>query len=357
MVSVGWARLAALAAILVTSAISTGCATMFSGSEQDISLKVYPEDATTKVDNEPVDPGALKMTREKQHIVTIEKPGFETRRIQMKQDLNGWFFANILWGPFFWVGMIVDAMTGSLYELSPSNVTVTLDPEGSRPAVASSPPPPPPSSGISFVTPGSGPSLDPTVNQRGTGMNKKSPPPPPPPKADAPPPPSSPPPPAAPERKRPPRTMANATQQSWVLAVMDSQMSSSQRTFTKETLVALTDQIRVFLASRGMRVVDRSSQERALQSIVAEEKKNSYKTCVDSSCQIPLGKALAATHIMRSSVAKFGNACATNGEMIDLRSEVTVAAGSARSGCTEEDLLYAAESLAEQLVTGSSAAK
>ncbi len=357
MVSVGWCRLAVLVAILVTSAVSTGCATMFSGSEQAINLKVYPEDATTTVDGEAVTPGDLKMTREKQHIVEIAKPGFETRRIQMKQDLNGWFFANIAWGPFFWVGMIVDAMTGSLYELSPSHVTVTLDPEGTGSAVAASPPPPSSSGGITFVTPGSGPSLDPTVNTRGTGIDDKAspPPPPPPPTKSAEPPP--PPPPPQPERKRPPRTMANATQQSWVLAVMDTQMQSNQKTFSGATLVALTDQIRVFLASRGMRVIDRSSQERALSSMVAEEKKNSYKTCVDSSCQIPLGKALAATHIMRSSVAKFGNACATNGEMIDLRAEVTVAAGSARSGCTEEDLLYAAESLAEQLVTGSSGAQ
>lgn len=355
MVSVGWCRLAVLAAILVTSAVSTGCATMFSGSDQAIKLKVYPEDATTTVDGEQVTPGDLKMTREKQHVVEITKPGFETRRIQMKQDLNGWFFANILWGPFFWIGMIVDAMTGSLYELSPSHVTVTLDAEGSRPAVASSPPPPPPSSGgITFVTPGSGPSLDPTVNQRGTGLDKK-PGPPPPPTTTAPPPP--PPPPPEPDRKRPPRTMANATQVSWVLAVMDSQMQGNQKTFSTATLVALTDQIRVFLASRGMRVIDRSSQERALAEIVAEEKKNSYKTCVDSACQVPLGKALAATHLMRSSVAKFGNACATNGELLDLRSEVTVAAGSARSGCTEEDLLYAAETLAEQLVTGSAGVK
>ena len=90
-----------------------------------------------------------------------------------------------------------------------------------------------------------------------------------------------------------------------------------------------------------------------MKSLVQEEKARSYKSCVDQSCQIPLGKALAASHLMRSTIARFGTQCATNGELIDLRSEVTVAAGSARSSCDEEDLLYAVETLAEQLVTSS----
>lgn len=348
----------ALLAIAVFATFQVGCATMFSGSSQEINLKAYPEDAETTVDGKPVQAGKITLDRGKTHVIEIKKEGFETRRIQLKQDLNGWFFANILWGPFFWAGMLVDALSGSLQELSPTNVTVTLDPiDPNAPAVASAPPPPPPpSSSTTFVTPGGGgPSLDPMQTTRGTGVDKKKsppPPPPPPPKTAAAPPPA-PPPPAEPARKRPPTTMATGMQKNWVLAVMDTQLSGSKSTFPRNTLLALTDQIRVFLASRQMRVIDRSSQERAMREVVQEQKRASYKQCVDSSCQIPLGKALAATHIMRSSVAKFGRACATNGELIDLRSEVTVAAGSARSGCTEEDLLYAAESLAEQLVAGS----
>ena len=121
----------------------------------------------------------------------------------------------------------------------------------------------------------------------------------------------------------------------------------------KSMLSALTDQIRVFLAARRVKVIDRGAQEAAMKQIVDEEKKKSYGTCVDDSCQIPLGKALAASHILRSSVARFGKACTTNGELIDLRREVTVAAASARSDCSAEQLLDAAERLAEQLIKGS----
>jgi hypothetical protein len=149
------------------------------------------------------------------------------------------------------------------------------------------------------------------------------------------------------------KTMTSGAQREWVVAVM-TVGTAGKTNFDKVTLLALTDQVRVFLAERGAKVVDRSQQEAALKGLVDEEKKKSYSACVDSSCQVPLGKALAASHILRSTVAKFGKACATNGELIDLKTEVAVAAGSARTNCAEEDLLYAAESLAEQLVSGSS---
>lgn len=135
---------------------------------------------------------------------------------------------------------------------------------------------------------------------------------------------------------------------------MNTQVAGRSKALTRDIQSALTDQIRVFLAERGLRVIDRGSQEAALNAIVQDEKAKSYKTCVDESCQIPLGKALAASHIMKSTVAVFGKACTTNGELIDLRSEVTIAAGSARSGCEAEDLLVGAEQLAEELVVSSS---
>jgi hypothetical protein len=203
---------------------------------------------------------------------------------------------------------------------------------------------------------GAGPSLDPGVSSSGTGVGRSS---------------AQPPAPAGstgstrttaaasgakpPEnRPRVARTHVNDAQREWVIAVMTA-ASSGKSPFDRSMLGALTDQIRVYIAERGARVVDRSTQEAALKGLVEQEKKRSYAACVDSSCQIPLGKALAASHILRSTVAKFGKACATNGELIDLKAEVTVAAGSARSDCSEEDLLYAAESLAEQLIAGSAA--
>ncbi|GEM_PF-1876695 len=133
-----------------------------------------------------------------------------------------------------------------------------------------------------------------------------------------------------------------------VVAVMDVRRMPGA--VTDVVADALTDQMRVFLAQRRIQVVDRGAQEAALRQLVVEEKARSYSSCVDSSCQIPLGKALAASHILRWGMAKFGSTCTTNGELVDLISETTVAAGSARSDCSDERLLDSTERLAEELL-------
>jgi hypothetical protein len=335
--------------IVASLLLSTGCATIFTSEKQDIKLRAYPQDATVSIDNkETVGTNAVvPLSRDEQHFIEVSKSGMGSKRVQVKQGLNPWFFVNILWGPFFWAGMLVDAMTGRINELEPSDITINLEAGNIV------------QSGSGIGTGLGGPSMDPSKNTSSSSSANKT----------------TPTKPAGPavgdpvgntkpavnitasgsstERPKVPRTQISAAQKEWVVAVMNVE-TSGKTPFDKNTLLALTDQVRVFLAERGARVVDRSTQDQALKGMVDEEKKKSYQACVDSSCQIPLGKALAASHILRSTVAKFGKACATNGELIDLRSEVTVAAGSARSDCEEEALLYAAETLAEQLIAGSS---
>ena len=56
--------------------------------------------------------------------------------------------------------------------------------------------------------------------------------------------------------------------------------------------------------------------------------------------------ALAATHILRSKITRFGSKCVLNGELIDLRSEVAVAAASSRGDCVAEGFLNMSEEVA-----------
>lgn len=358
-------------ALLVVGLCSTGCATLFSSDKQDLKVRAYPEDALILVDTAERGHGSVTvpLAREKGHTVEIRKDGFERRSVVIAQSINPWFFANILFGPFFWIGMLIDAGSGNINHLSPTELTVNLVPTAattgslaSARAPSSSPQASSPSSSLSAfdnLAP-AGPSIDPTVTRSGTAVGTSSP-------QGAEPMTSKPNTRANPseaattvaadartsgERPRVGHTMVRNAQREWVWAVMEV-ATAGKATFERHVLSALTDQIRIYLAERGARVIDRSAQEAAMKELVEEEKKRSYSTCVDSSCQIPLGKALAASHILRSTVARFGKACTTNGELIDLKAEVTIAAGSARGECEEEALLLAAETLAEQLIAGS----
>ena len=321
-------------ALLPAALGTSGCATVFSGSKQEVRVSAYPEGAVTKVNGTVVLSPVLQLDRDGSYVLTIEKEGHESKRIHLKSGVNGWVFANLLWGPFFFVGLLVDALTGSIVDLEPSHASVILDPIVSPPALAAAPSPPRAIEAPPAAEPP--PAAAPPGAALALAMTSS-------------PPPEAPPPSEAP--LTPQKTRASAGQTAWVLAVMDLQISGARKHLEDDTLVALTDQLRVYLAERGLRVVDRSSQEAAMKALVQAEKKRSYATCVDTSCQIPLGKALAASHILRASTARFGGTCTVNGELVELRTEVTVAAGSTRASCGEEDLLSAVEGLAEQLVS------
>ncbi|MBI2377483.1 MAG: hypothetical protein HYV07_26010 [Deltaproteobacteria bacterium] len=122
-----------------------------------------------------------------------------------------------------------------------------------------------------------------------------------------------------------------------VLAVMELVDGTPLR-LERGLLKSLTDQLRVSLASRGVRAVDRGAQERALADQLRALKKESYASCYDAACQIELGQALAATHILRAQLTQFGAACVLMAEIVDLRAEVTVGAASASGGCEPEAL-------------------
>ncbi|MCK6548827.1 hypothetical protein L6R52_23485 [Myxococcota bacterium] len=152
---------------------------------------------------------------------------------------------------------------------------------------------------------------------------------------------------AAPEL---PRT---ALDPSWVVAVMgieDVQRAKGAPIADPELVDGLGDQLRVQVARRGVRTIDRGAQETALKQQLTRLKTESYASCFDSACQVELGKALAASHILRTRLARFGARCVLSGELIELRTEVAVHAGSAQGPCEPEGLLQLGESVARELL-------
>lgn len=169
----------------------------------------------------------------------------------------------------------------------------------------------------------------------------------------APPPPPSPPP-VAPTITVPPPSKSGGISneaKTWVIAVMEvEQVETTGKSVDGQMVKNLGDQLRIFIAQSGVRTIDRGSQERAFKDQIQTMKSESYKECYDNSCQIELGKALAASHILRSRIAQFGSKCVLNAELIDLRSEVTVKASSARGACEPEGFLGMSEEVAQTLV-------
>lgn len=131
----------------------------------------------------------------------------------------------------------------------------------------------------------------------------------------------------------------------WIVAVM----GVASRAKVNDTLLEnVGSQLRITIATFGVRTVDPSAQAKEIKAL----KQESYKGCYDDKCQIELGKALAASHILRTNVTKFGRVCVLNGELIDLKSEVAIGAASSQGDCTEEGFLTMIDEVAERLVAG-----
>jgi TolB-like protein len=139
----------------------------------------------------------------------------------------------------------------------------------------------------------------------------------------------------------------------WVIAVMDVEDLNAQtrdKAIDPGLVKNLGDQLRIFVAQRGVRTVERGAQEKAIKEQISSMKSESYKQCYDDSCQVELGKALAASHILRSRITRFGRRCVLNAELIDLKSEVTMAASSSQGDCEAEGFLTMSESVATNLL-------
>ena len=129
------------------------------------------------------------------------------------------------------------------------------------------------------------------------------------------------------------------------LAVMEFEDISGN--LTKEMLTGATEYIRgAFVASNKFIVIAKERQEKAM---IAEMKKESYKECNDKNCQIPLGQALSADTILRTTINFFGGVYTITSELIDLAKEATVVGAKQKFDGSEKAFMEALDKIAERI--------
>lgn len=137
-----------------------------------------------------------------------------------------------------------------------------------------------------------------------------------------------------------PQPRTTPTEPGFSVAVMDVRDSSS--TFDAATLHNATEMLRGRLSAAGrFIVIDKSRQEAKLKALVRTSKKDSYAECYDKKCQIPLGQALAADSILRSTISCLGSSCQLSLELVDLGREAAIAGAIADFEASPEGLVEA----------------
>ena len=123
----------------------SGCASIFNGTTQAVTIRSVPDSAFVTVSNqagEKVHAGSTPATvtlrrgagyfRPETYTVLLQKDGFASQEVKVHGTMSAWYIGNILFGGL--IGMLaVDPVTGAMYTF-PESVTATLAPQttGSR---------------------------------------------------------------------------------------------------------------------------------------------------------------------------------------------------------------------------------
>lgn len=130
------------------------------------------------------------------------------------------------------------------------------------------------------------------------------------------------------------------------LAVME--FEDRNGTLSKQLLSDATEYLRSALTSANKYTV--IAKERQEQAMIKEMKKESYKECNDKNCQIPLGQALSADTILRTTITRLGKTFIIASELIDLAKEATIVGAREKYDGSEESLSVALDNIAEKVI-------
>jgi hypothetical protein len=123
----------------IAALMLTGCATIFNGTTQVVKINSAPEGATLTVMNRAgqqihngTTPASLTLNRGagyfrgEQYTVKLSKAGFKDKEVTLTSNLGGWYWGNLLLGGLLGM-LIIDPISGGMYNIAPENVSEAMD--------------------------------------------------------------------------------------------------------------------------------------------------------------------------------------------------------------------------------------
>lgn len=116
----------------------TSCASIISGSKQEISFSSKPTAAIVTIqpgDQKITTPGKIELERKNgPYRVTFNYEGYEPYSVTLTTSTNGWIWGNLILGGI--IGMLIDGSTGASIELSPEELHANLIKAGVEPPLS-----------------------------------------------------------------------------------------------------------------------------------------------------------------------------------------------------------------------------
>jgi hypothetical protein len=126
------ARLTAPLLALLALTLLPSCATIVTGTRENVSVTSTPEGAAVHITTaggfpifEGRTPAYLQMAKDKDYTVTVSVPGYQDARVGITRDFEAWTLANIFCG--LWPA-VIDIASGAYKHLTPNEIVVSLTP-------------------------------------------------------------------------------------------------------------------------------------------------------------------------------------------------------------------------------------
>jgi len=120
----------ALGLLLVTSILTSSCATIMLGTTQEVSISSNPTGAMVTNNGLQLGktPVVADLKRKGNHRIKIELEGYHPYEVMLSRSVSGWLFGNIIFGGI--PGLIIDVITGGMYILKPEQIQAELKKQG-----------------------------------------------------------------------------------------------------------------------------------------------------------------------------------------------------------------------------------
>jgi len=113
-----------LASVLL---LLSGCATLFSGTDDDITFDSEPQGADVLIDGIVVGTTPTTVVVDRPGLeetdVTVQLEGYDPLRFELDTEFNNTAILNI----FFWPGFVIDVLTGALFKYDKKSYTADLE--------------------------------------------------------------------------------------------------------------------------------------------------------------------------------------------------------------------------------------
>jgi len=133
-------RIVTLGGLGAACVLLSACATITRGTNQNFVVESSPSEAQVKLSTGQtcVTPCTLRMKRKSEFVVTVAKDGYQTQETHVHGVVKGGGAAGVAGNVIFGgvIGAGIDASNGSMMNLKPNPLTVTLVPVASAVAPA-----------------------------------------------------------------------------------------------------------------------------------------------------------------------------------------------------------------------------